>query len=107
MRVWFTQQAERQYLDALRYIASKNPAGTLAVMRHAADAQTRSRLIPDRQGGMVYCSSAGTVDFNDRRASGATGAHRLCKPGVEGSNPFSSTIKSRDPGVAPGSRHIL
>ncbi len=35
MRVRFTQQAERQYLAALRYIASKSPAGAVTVMRRA------------------------------------------------------------------------
>jgi len=35
MRVRFTPQADRQFLAALAYIRSKNPAGALAVMRRA------------------------------------------------------------------------
>lgn len=35
MRVRFTPQADRQYLEALRYIHSKNPAGAMTVMRRA------------------------------------------------------------------------
>jgi len=34
-RVRFTQQAERQYLEALRYINAKNPVGAVTVMRRA------------------------------------------------------------------------
>mgnify|MGYP003734901367 CR=1 FL=1 len=35
MRVRFTPQADRQYLEVLRYLGSKNPAGALTVMRRA------------------------------------------------------------------------
>lgn len=35
MRVRFTPQAERQYLDALRYLRTKNPAGATTVQRRA------------------------------------------------------------------------
>jgi plasmid stabilization system protein ParE len=35
MRVRFTRQADRQYLDGLSYIRTKNPAGALTVMRRA------------------------------------------------------------------------
>lgn len=35
MRVRFTPQADRQYLEALRYIRSKNPAGAVTVMHRA------------------------------------------------------------------------
>ncbi len=35
MRVRFTPQGERQYLDALRFLRSKNPAGAVTVMRRA------------------------------------------------------------------------
>jgi plasmid stabilization system protein ParE len=35
MRVRFTPQADRQYLGALRYICSKNPAGAVTVMQRA------------------------------------------------------------------------
>jgi plasmid stabilization system protein ParE len=37
MRVRFTPQADRQYLEALRYIHSKNPAGAVTVMGRAED----------------------------------------------------------------------
>ncbi len=37
MRVRFTPQADRQYLEALRYIHSKNPTGAVTVMRRAED----------------------------------------------------------------------
>lgn len=35
MRVRFTRQADRQYLEALNYIRAKNPGGALAVMHRA------------------------------------------------------------------------
>ena len=35
MRVRFTRQADRQYLDALSYICAKNPGGAPTVMRRA------------------------------------------------------------------------
>ena len=35
MRVRFTRQADRQYLDALSYIRTKNPVGALTVMSRA------------------------------------------------------------------------
>ncbi len=35
MRVRFTPQADRQYLDALRFIRSKSPAGAASVQQHA------------------------------------------------------------------------
>ncbi|MDZ4178013.1 MAG: type II toxin-antitoxin system RelE/ParE family toxin [Coriobacteriia bacterium] len=35
MRVRFTTQADRQYLDALGYIRAKNPAGARTVMHRA------------------------------------------------------------------------
>lgn len=35
MRVWFTPQAERQFLAALAFIRTKNPAEALTVMRRA------------------------------------------------------------------------
>lgn len=45
MRVRFTRQADRQYLDALSYIRTKNPAGALTVMRRteAVIAQLREQ----------------------------------------------------------------
>ena len=36
MRLRFTPQADRQYLEALRYLQSKSPAGAVTVMRRAA-----------------------------------------------------------------------
>lgn len=35
MRVRFTPQADRQYLDALRHIHSKSPAGAVTIMLRA------------------------------------------------------------------------
>jgi len=46
MRVRFTQQAERQYLETLRYIASKNPAGAVTVMRRAEVVVAQLRAHP-------------------------------------------------------------
>jgi len=46
MRVRFTQQAERQYLEALRYIASRNPAGAVTVMRRAEEVVAQLRAHP-------------------------------------------------------------
>lgn len=46
MRVRFTRQAERQYLDGLSYIRAKNPAGALTVMRRAEAIITQLREQP-------------------------------------------------------------
>ena len=46
MRVRFTRQADRQYLDALTYIRTKNPAGALTVMRRADAVITQLREQP-------------------------------------------------------------
>ncbi len=46
MRVRFTRQADRQYLDALSCIRTKNPAGALTVMRRAEAAIAQLREQP-------------------------------------------------------------
>jgi plasmid stabilization system protein ParE len=46
MRVRFTRQADRQYLDALNYIRAKNPAGALTVMHRAEAAIAQLREQP-------------------------------------------------------------
>lgn len=46
MRVRFTRQAGRQYLEVLRYIASKNPAGAVTVMRRAEEVVAQLRAHP-------------------------------------------------------------
>jgi toxin ParE1/3/4 len=46
MQVRFTPQAERQYLDALGHIRSKNPAGALTVMRRAEAVIAQLRTHP-------------------------------------------------------------
>ena len=47
MRVRFTPQAERQYLDALRYLRTKNPAGAATVQGRAEAVIELSRDHPD------------------------------------------------------------
>jgi plasmid stabilization system protein ParE len=47
MRVRFTPQADRQYLEALRYIRSKNPTGAATVMRRAEVVIAQLRAQPD------------------------------------------------------------
>ena len=49
MRVRFTRQADRQYLDALNCIRAKNPAGALTVMHRAEAAIAQLREQPDEQ----------------------------------------------------------
>lgn len=46
MRVRFTPLADRQYLEALRYIRSKNPAGALTMMHRAEAVIAQLRLHP-------------------------------------------------------------
>jgi len=46
MRVRFTPQADRQYLEALRFISSKDPAGAVTVMRRAEAVITQLREHP-------------------------------------------------------------
>lgn len=46
MQVRFTPQADRQYLGALAYLRSKNPAGALTVMRRAEAVLAQLREAP-------------------------------------------------------------
>ncbi|MDO8963722.1 MAG: type II toxin-antitoxin system RelE/ParE family toxin [Coriobacteriia bacterium] len=46
MRVRFTPQAERQYLEALTYIRDKSPAGAFAVQQRAEAVIAQLRLHP-------------------------------------------------------------
>lgn len=46
MRVRFTPQADRQYLEALRYLYSKNPTGAATVMRRAQAVIAQLRQYP-------------------------------------------------------------
>lgn len=46
MRVRFTPQADQQYLEALRYIHSKNPAGAVTVMHRAEAVIAQLRAQP-------------------------------------------------------------
>jgi plasmid stabilization system protein ParE len=47
VRVRFTHQAERQYLDALRYIREQNPAGAVTVQRRAEAVVAQLREHPN------------------------------------------------------------
>ena len=47
MRVRFTPQAARQYLDALRFLRTKNPAGAAPVQRRAEAVIELLREHPD------------------------------------------------------------
>lgn len=46
MRVRFTEQAERQYREILKYLRAKSPAGAAAVQRRAEDVVAQLRLHP-------------------------------------------------------------
>lgn len=47
MRVRFTPQAERQYLDGLRYLRRRSPAGAVTVQRRAEAVIALLREHPD------------------------------------------------------------
>jgi len=46
VRVRFTPQADKQYLEALRYIRAKNPAGAVTVMERAEAVIAQLRAHP-------------------------------------------------------------
>lgn len=52
MRVRFTPQADRQYLEALRYLRGKNPAGAASVLARVEAMVAQLRAHP-RSGHMI------------------------------------------------------